>query len=406
MSKLKIAIIGGGASGYFAAITAAESNPAAQVTIYEQSKRTLQKVKVSGGGRCNVIHNCFDPNELATRYPRGSQELRAAFHRWQPQDTIEWFAHRGIKLKTESDGRMFPVSDDSQTIINCFQEAARGTGVQLRKECSVKLIKKNASFILHLSDGRQISADKVLIAAGSLKSSPLIRVLESLGHTVEALAPSLFAFNLSDKRSHGLSGLSVQNTRVSLVKDPNSAQTGPILITHRGLSGPVILRLSAWQARNLQKDKYHFEIQINWLGDSSENQVRQRFQNLRTGKNLVKTKVFDEIPRRLWERLAEYVGIASEQKWAQLSKAKENALINELIAGQFSVQGKTTNKEEFVTCGGVCLREVDFKSMESKLVPGLHFAGECLDIDGITGGFNFQGAWTTGRIAGLAIAEI
>ena len=204
MSKLKIAIIGGGASGYFAAITAAESNPAAQVTIYEQSKRTLQKVKVSGGGRCNVIHNCFDPNELATRYPRGSQELRAAFHRWQPQDTLEWFAHRGIKLKTESDGRMFPVSDDSQTIINCFQEAAYRAGVQLRKECSVKLIKKNASFILYLSDGRQISADKVLIAAGSLKSSPLIRVLESLGHTVEALAPSLFAFNLSDKLDIGL----------------------------------------------------------------------------------------------------------------------------------------------------------------------------------------------------------
>ena len=406
MSKLKIAIIGGGASGYFAAITAAESNPAAQVTIYEQSKRTLQKVKVSGGGRCNVIHNCFDPNELATRYPRGSQELRAAFHRWQTQDTLEWFAHRGIKLKTESDGRIFPVSDDSQTIINCFQEAAREAGVQLRKECSVKFIEKNTSFILHLSDGRQISTDKVLIAAGSLKSSPLIRVLESMGHTVEALAPSLFAFNLSDKRSHGLSGLSVQNARVSLVKDPNSAQTGPILITHRGLSGPAILRLSAWQARNLQKAKYHFEIQINWLGDSSENQVRQRFQNLRAGKNLVKTKVFDEIPRRLWERLAESAGITSEQKWAQLSKAKENALINELIAGQFSVQGKTTNKEEFVTCGGVCLREVDFKSMESKLVPGLHFAGECLDIDGITGGFNFQGAWTTGRIAGLAIAEI
>ena len=406
MSKLKIAIIGGGASGYFAAITAAESNPAAQVTIYEQSKRTLQKVKVSGGGRCNVIHNCFDPNELATRYPRGSQELRAAFHRWQTQDTLEWFAHRGIKLKTESDGRIFPVSDDSQTIINCFQEAAREAGVQLRKECSVKFIEKNTSFILHLSDGRQISTDKVLIAAGSLKSSPLIRVLESMGHTVEALAPSLFAFNLSDKRSHGLSGLSVQNARVSLVKDPNSAQTGPILITHCGLSGPAILRLSAWQARNLQKAKYHFEIQINWLGDSSENQVRQIFQNLRAGKNLVKTKVFDEIPRRLWERLAESAGITSEQKWAQLSKAKENALINELIAGQFSVQGKTTNKEEFVTCGGVCLREVDFKSMESKLVPGLHFAGECLDIDGITGGFNFQGAWTTGRIAGLAIAEI
>ena len=404
MSKLKIAIIGGGASGYFAAITAAESNPAAQVTIYERSKRTLQKVKVSGGGRCNVIHNCFDPNELASRYPRGSRELRAAFHRWQPQDTLEWFAHRGIELKSETDGRMFPVSDDSQTIIDCFQKAARKAGVQLRKEYNVKCIEKNTSFILHFADGAQVSADKVLIAAGSLKASPLTRALESLGHTVEALAPSLFAFNLSDKRSHGLSGVSVENARVTLAKEPHSAQTGPVLITHRGLSGPAILRLSAWEARNLQEAKYHFEIQINWLGYTSENQVRQRFQNLRAGKTQVKTKIFDKIPRRLWERLVESAGVASEQKWAQLSKAKENALINELIACRFSVQGKTTNKEEFVTCGGVRLSEVDFKTMESKLVSGLYFAGECLDIDGITGGFNFQGAWTTGRLAGLAIA--
>ena len=405
MPKINIAIIGGGASGYFAAITAAESNPSAQVTIYEQSKRTLQKVKVSGGGRCNVIHKCFDPNELATRYPRGSRELRAAFHRWQPQDTLEWFAQRGIKLKAEPDGRMFPLSDDSQTIIDCFQKAAREARVQLRKECKVKCIKKNTSFILQFSDGTQESADKVLIAAGSLKASPLTRSLESLGHTVEDLAPSLFAFNLSDKRSHGLSGLSVENARVTLVKDPNSAQTGPLLITHRGLSGPAILRLSAWEARNLQEAKYHFEIQINWLGNIKESQVRQRFQNLRAGKTQVKTKTFDQIPRRLWERLVESVGIASEQKWAQLSKAKENALIDELIAGRFSILGKTTNKEEFVTCGGVRLSEVNFKTMESKLVPGLHFAGECLDIDGITGGFNFQGAWTTGRLAGLAVAR-
>ena len=405
MPKLNIAIIGGGASGYFAAITAAESNPSAQVTIYEQSKRTLQKVKVSGGGRCNVIHKCFDPNELATRYPRGSRELRAAFHRWQPQDTMEWFARRGIELKAEPDGRMFPLSDDSQTIIDCFQKAARETGVQLRKECKVKCIKKNTSFILQFSNGTQESADKVLIAAGSLKASPLMRSLESLGHTVEDLAPSLFAFNLSDKRSHGLPGLSVENARVTLVKDPNSVQNGPLLITHRGLSGPAILRLSAWEARKLQEAKYHFEIQINWLGNIKESQVRQRFQNLRAGKTQVKTKIFDEIPRRLWERLVESAGIASEQKWAQLSKEKENALIDELIAGRFSVLGKTTNKEEFVTCGGVRLSEVNFKTMESKLVPGLHFAGECLDIDGITGGFNFQGAWTTGRLAGLAVAR-
>ena len=405
MPPIKIAIIGGGAAGYFAAITAAEANPSAQVTIYEQSKRTLQKVKISGGGRCNVTHNCFEPKELATRYPRGSKELRAAFHRWQPQDTIDWFAQRGVEIKAEPDGRMFPTTDDSQTIIDCFQKAARAAGVELRKECGAKSITHHSSFIIHLSDDTQVSADKVLIATGSLKASALTRSLEALGHTVEPLAPSLFAFNLSDKRTQGLSGLSVQHASVSLIDQKKSAQIGPILITHRGFSGPAILRLSAWQARALQDLKYHFAISINWLGDVSENQVRERFAQLRKGKTQVKTKIFEQIPRRLWERLVETVGIADVTKWAQLPKDKESALIQELINGRYSVQGKTTNKDEFVTCGGVSLKEIDFKTMQSKIVPGLHFAGECLDIDGITGGFNFQAAWTGGRIAGLAMAE-
>lgn len=422
-----IAIIGGGAAGYFAAITAAEANPAAKVTIYEQSKRTLTKVKISGGGRCNVTHQCFDPKELATRYPRGARELRGAFHRWQPQDTINWFAERGVEIKAEPDGRMFPTTDDSQTIIDCFHVAARSAGVQLRKEVGLKTLSQNPdrSFTLHLSDETQLRADKVLIATGSLKASALTRALESLGHTIAPLAPSLFAFNLADKRTHGLAGLSVQNATVSHVShvgarlvtpaspkpaSPRPAspkptpQTGPILITHRGLSGPAILRLSAWQARALQDEKYHFEIQINWLGDVSENQVREQFNRLRKGKTQVKTKVFEQIPRRLWERLVEAVGITDELKWAQLPRDKETALINQLIEGRYSVQGKTTNKDEFVTCGGVSLKEINFKTMESRLVPGLHFAGECLDIDGITGGFNFQAAWTGGRLAGLAMA--
>lgn len=456
-SDHRIAVIGGGAAGYFAAITAAEANHAAQVTIYEQSKCTLQKVKISGGGRCNVTHSCFDPKELATHYPRGARELRAAFHRWQPQDTFGWFADRGIELKTESDGRMFPTTDDSQTIIDCFHQAARAAGVQLRKECGVKNISLSQpieekpdhppSFIIHLSDETQVSADKVLIATGSLKASPLTRALEALGHSIEPLAPSLFAFNLADKRTHGLAGLSVQNATVSIVacslasasvvsslatapgttsttsrQHQKKPKTGPILITHRGLSGPAILRLSAWGARALQTANYDFEIQINWLGDVSENQVREQFARLRKGKTQVKTKVFDELPRRLWERMVEVTGISDEQKWAQLTKEKETALIQELTAARYQVQGKTTNKisvndslvkkgmkkqvpAEFVTAGGICRQEIDWRTMESRIIPGLHFAGECIDYDGITGGFNFQGAWTTGRIAGLAMIE-
>lgn len=412
-TALNLAIIGGGAAGYFAAITAAEANPAARITLYEQSKRTLQKVKISGGGRCNVTHSCFDPRDLATRYPRGTRELRAAFHRWQPQDTIDWFAERGVAIKTEPDGRMFPTTDDSQTIIDCFERAARDASVQVRKECGVKNLGPKAPFTLHLSDDTQVAADKVLIAAGSLKASPLTRTLEAQGHSIAPLAPSLFAFNLADKRTHDLAGLSVQNAKVSLVASPLAAashagkaatQTGPVLITHRGLSGPAILRLSAWQARALQAANYHFTIEINWLGDVSENQLREEFTRLRKGKTQVKTKVFEAVPRRLWERLVETAGIPDTMKWAQLPKDKESALVTELTAGRYAVQGKTTNKDEFVTAGGVSRKEINWRTMESTRIPNLYFAGECIDYDGITGGFNFQGAWTTGRIAGLAMA--
>ena len=412
-----IAIIGGGAGGFFAAITAAEANPAASVTIYERSQYTLSKVKISGGGRCNVTHSCFDPAKLATHYPRGSRELHGAFHRWQPQDTIHWFAERGVTLKTESDGRMFPDSDDSQTIIDCFHTAADNAGVKLLKGVGLKNLTHHSShFTLHLSSGAEIQADAVCIATGSLKASPLTRALEGLGHTIEPLAPSLFAFNVADSRTHGLSGLSVQAASVSLMasalatassrQSKPAPQTGPILITHRGFSGPAILRLSAWEARSLQDLNYHFDIMINWLGDQTENQVREQFAKLRThkGRTLVRTKAFEAIPRRLWERIVDAAGISEDTPWSQLSKTVETKLIHELIAGRFSVQGKTTNKDEFVTCGGVRLKEIDFKTMQSRKVSGLYFAGECLDIDGITGGFNFQAAWTGGRIAGIAMA--
>ncbi|MGB0409391.1 MAG: NAD(P)/FAD-dependent oxidoreductase, partial [Opitutales bacterium] len=404
---MKIAIIGGGAAGFFAALSAAESRPDASITIYESSRRTLTKVKISGGGRCNVTHSCFEPKYLTRHYPRGHRELLGAFHRWQPSDTVQWFADHGVALKTEPDGRMFPMTDASQTIINCFEQQAARSGIQIKKNLGLDglAVDHDGRFSLELSDGSFTHADSVCIAAGSLKNSRLEHVLKKLGHSLEPLAPSLFAFNLADRRTHALSGISVQNA-VARTNRKGSSQKGPILITHRGLSGPAILRLSAWEARDLQRANYHFDLWINWLGDASENQLRERLNQLRaaSGKATIHSKSYLGLPKRLWERIVACCGIGEQTTWSQLNKAQENALIQELVCAKFSVQGKTTNKDEFVTCGGVKLNEVNFKTMESRIVPGLHFAGECLDIDGITGGFNFQAAWTTGRIAGEAMA--
>jgi predicted Rossmann fold flavoprotein len=382
----------------------AESNPDARVTIYEKGKTCLAKVKISGGGRCNVTHNCFDPRMLAQRYPRGSRELRGAFHRWQPEDTIQWFADKGVQLKTEEDGRMFPVTDDSRTIIDCFLNSARRAGVRIRYGSNVQaVVKVKGGFEVDTDQGRDL-VDAVCIACGSLKASPITRAIEAFGHTIEPLAPSLFAFNSSDSRIHDLTGVSVQEVSVQVLPK-GSSQSGPILITHRGFSGPAILKLSAWEARQLQERGYAFEISINWLGDVKEHSLKELFSRRRKegGKACVKNRPVEPLPRRLWERLVEIVGIGPEVRWAQLPKDKESALVEELIRGSYTVRGKTTNKDEFVTCGGVRLKEVDFRTMESRLVPGLFFAGECLDIDGITGGFNFQAAWTTGRIAAESI---
>ncbi len=407
MSSPQIAIIGGGAAGFFSAITAAEADPSAKVTIYEKGKDFLTKVRISGGGRCNVTHSCFDAGALAKNYPRGSRELRGAFHRWQPENTVEWFSARGVELKTEADGRMFPVTDSSQTIIDCFLKSARDAGVALQTKTGVEELSKhpNQGFALTLSNGETIHADKVCITSGSLKASPLTRAIDALGHVIEPLAPSLFAFNVTDPRLEGLSGLSVREATVKTIpKSPS--QTGPLLITHRGLSGPAVLRLSAWEARQFQERDYHLEISVNWMGNVSETELRRRFADLRSdsGKALVKNRSPEEIPRRLWERMLETTSVSATTQWSQLPKDKENSLLGEITDSRFQVLGKTTNKDEFVTCGGVRLREIDFRTMESKSVPGLHFAGECLDIDGITGGFNFQAAWTTARIAGLAMA--
>ena len=404
----KIAILGGGAAGFFAALAAAKNNPSAQVDLYERGSRFLTKVKISGGGRCNLTHNCFDPDSLSSHYPRGARELRAAFYRWQPQDTLDWFAARGVKTKVEADGRMFPISDDSQTIIDCFLNEANKYKIRLHKQTGLQDLKieEDNTFQLELSDSSVVRADSLCLACGSLKASPLLEVLQVLGHEITPLAPSLFAFNVSDKRLSGLAGLAVKNAQVQVLPNPNT-HSGPLLITHRGLSGPAILRSSAWEALTLQESKYHFDIRINWLGDLKETQLREQFIVFRKNspKKSIKNTTLKALPKRLWERLVQNTGIDESTTWAQLSKKLENSLVIACLDGNYSVQGKTRNKEEFVTCGGVDLRQIDFRRMESKIIPNLHFAGECMNLDGITGGFNFQAAWTTGYIAGEAMAK-
>ena len=404
----KVAIIGGGAAGFFSALTLSELDPNAEIHLFEKRNQWLSKVKISGGGRCNVTHHCFDPKTLSEKYPRGSKELRAAFHTWQPQDTIDWFARRKVPLKAEADGRMFPTTDDSQTIINCFLEEARKSNIKLKKGHSIDGLRHNSdgSFLLKINGVDEVSFTAVCLALGSLKSTPLEHSLRKLGHSIESLAPSLFAFNVNDTRTYGLSGLSVPNAEV-WVDSAKESQKGPLLITHRGMSGPAILKLSAWEARKLQEKNYHFDFSINWLAHISETSIREAFEKHRieNGKKTLKNTVLFDLSRRLWESFLAYANISPETTWSQLSKKRSEALIKELTQGVYQAQGKTTNKDEFVTCGGVKRREINFKKMESKLVPNLYFAGECIDLDGITGGFNFQAAWTTGRIAGMAMSE-
>lgn len=404
---MKCAIIGGGAAGFFSAVTLAQKNPDADISIYDSSKQFLRKVKISGGGRCNVTHSCFEPKELALHYPRGEKELKGAFYTWQPMDTVDWFEDRGVQIKTEDDGRMFPVSDNSQSIIDCLHRQVVKNGVVLCEGVGVKsLLHEEEQFTLGFSNGRSERFDRVCVATGSMKSSSLTTSLEKLGHTIEPLAPSLFAFDITDERLKELAGISLENVSVR-VKSNGKSQTGPILITHRGLSGPAILKLSAWEARQLNESEYQFEIELNWLGGRTESDIQTFFARMRNqkGQQFVKSKLFDELPRRLWEKILSYVKIEGTLQWAQLPKKLEAQLIKELITATFQVRGKTMNKEEFVTCGGIRLKEVNFKKMESRVIPHLYFAGECLDYDGITGGFNFQGAWTTSYIAGTAMAE-
>lgn len=414
---LDVVVIGGGAAGFFGAIACAEANPRARVTILEAGSHTLAKVKISGGGRCNVTHHCFDPGQLVQNYPRGGRALRGAFSRFQPQDTVRWFRHRGVKLKTEADGRMFPVTDDSFTIIDCLTKAANKAGVIVKTNSSVSKVckinpekqsKNSKTFQLELRNGNKMQCDRLLIATGS---NPLgYRWAKALGHQIETPVPSLFTFKINDPRLQNLAGVSSDFAKVTLLNSgkKNLSQTGAILITHWGLSAPAILKLSAWGARVLADHKYKMTLQVNWLPNYNQESLRSYLIGLKT--EIPKKKIINycplDLPKRLWQHLVEFVDISPERIWTELTKQELNRLVLELLQGQFQINGKGVFKDEFVTCGGVRLKEVNFKTMASKICPDLYFAGEVLDIDGVTGGFNFQSAWTTGWLAGKGLAQV
>ncbi|WP_404424383.1 NAD(P)/FAD-dependent oxidoreductase [Nibricoccus sp. IMCC34717] len=405
MSFSHALVIGGGAAGFFGAITCAEAHPGRSVRLLEGGPQVLTKVRISGGGRCNVTHACWEPRELVKRYPRGSRELLGAFSRWQPRDTVDWFTARGVPLHTEEDGRMFPNSNVSATVVDCLERSARAAGVQVQLQASVKRIEVHPAsprFSVHLSDGATLTCDRLLVATGGSKAAhPL---LAALGHTIEPPVPSLFTFNITDPRLADIAGVSVPLVTTQVVGTKLREQ-GPVLVTHWGLSGPGILKLSAWGARELAEVQYRFTLRVNWLGTLNADQARERLAAERTthAKRQVATSNPFGLPGRLWEKLLTHAGLAHDAQWAGVGNAALGKLLTALCASDFAVDGKSTNKEEFVTCGGVRLGEVDFRTMESRLIPGLHLAGEVLDIDGITGGFNFQAAWTTGHIAGRSM---
>jgi predicted Rossmann fold flavoprotein len=402
----RVVVVGGGAAGFFGAIACAEAAPATHITILEKGPDFLQKVRISGGGRCNVTHACFDPRELTKRYPRGERELIGPYHRFQADDTVRWFEARGVKLKVESDGRMFPTTDRSQTIIDCLVTTARKAKIDLQTNCAVASIERTDSgFNVITSKNETISCDKILLATGGCRTPALGALATSLGHTLEPPVPSLFTFHIDLPWVKSLAGLSVPEAEAS-VADTNLRERGPILFTHWGLSGPCILRLSAWGARELEARSYKFPLRINWLG-KPEVQVRSALEALARANpaKLMANTPLAPLPSRLWTELLNHATIRPDTRWSSLSRAAHQSLLKTLTSTELPVSGKSLNKDEFVTCGGVRLAEVNFKTMESKICPGLYFAGELLDIDGITGGFNFQAAWTTGWIAGHAMAE-
>jgi predicted Rossmann fold flavoprotein len=403
----EIVIVGGGAAGFFAAIAAARANADCKVSLFERSSQFLSKVRISGGGRCNVTHALFDPRMFTTRYPRGERELISPFHRFSADDTVAWFEARGVRLKREEDGRMFPVTDSSQTIIDCLIGEAKDAGVRLftRKGIESARVRTQGGFELKFNDGESMACDQLLFATGGCRSIGGVALARSLGHTVEPPVPSLFSFHVPAPWLRSLPGISVSDVELSVEK---LREPGPLLITHNGISGPAVLRLSAWGARVLHEKNYRFSLRVNWIPAMNETELRTEFQSRRQTEptRRVNNSPIGALPARLWENLVSNAGIFPETIWTTLTRAGINELVRQLRATELEVDGKSLNKDEFVTCGGVRLREINFKTMESRVTPNLYFAGELLDIDGITGGFNFQAAWTTGWIAGHAMAGV
>ena len=394
-------IVGGGAAGFFTAINIVERNPKAKVAILERGAEVLGKVRISGGGRCNVTHACFEPNELVKFYPRGEKELRGPFHQFCSGDTIEWFERHGVALKIEEDGRMFPVSNSSQTIIDCFLKATQQLGIKVLTGQSVQSIFKKDNYWKIDTQNQNYQAENLILATGS--NTKIWDMLQTLGHAIIPPVPSLFTFNSKDPRIKELPGVSAKVT--VRVKDTKLEATGPLLITHWGMSGPAILKLSAWGARILHDKNYQFTLLVNWLNTIDTEQAISQLKTLKQeqAKKTVAKKSPFELTNRLWESLVLAAGINAETKWADLSKTQLQHLAQQLTNGVFQINGKSTFKEEFVTAGGIDLKEINFKTMESKIHPNLYFAGEIVNIDAITGGFNFQNAWTSGFIVANAV---
>ncbi|WP_439506958.1 NAD(P)/FAD-dependent oxidoreductase [Sediminibacterium sp.] len=403
----KLIVIGGGAAGFFCAVNAARKNPNLEVTIFEKSNKLLSKVKISGGGRCNTTHELFEIPSLIKKYPRGEQFLKKAFYQFNTLDTIEWFAERSVELHAEADGRMFPITNNSATIIECLLKEADRYKVKIHLQTEVKkIIKNNSVFEIQTNHSALIKADYICIACGGLPKMDMFNWIKQLGHAIQSPVPSLFTFNMPKHPITTLMGLSVSNAVIK-ISGTKLKEQGALLITHWGLSGPVVLKLSAWGARQLADRGYQFSIQVNWLGETTDALLRAdwSFYREQFSANKMGSKYPFALPSRLWLFLLEEAAISPDTRWGELKGTNQNKLIQLLTSQVFEINGKTTFKEEFVTCGGVELSTIHPQTMESKLVPGLYFAGEVMDIDGITGGFNFQHAWTSGYNAAKAIAE-
>lgn len=402
-----LVVVGGGAAGFFCAVNAARLNRNLRVILLEKTTKLLAKVKVSGGGRCNVTHNCPSVSELSRKYPRGQTFVRKAFAHFSVADTIRWFQQRGVELKTEPDGRMFPVSNSSQTIIDCLLREAELYGVEIRTQCEVReIVPTNGKFEIVSSQNAKLTADFVCVAGGGYPKKENFGWLGNLGHSIEEPVPSLFTFNMPQNPVTALMGVAVARATAK-VASSKLAETAPLLITHWGMSGPAVLRLSAWGARMLHEKRYEFSTLIHWVADASEESVRAEFQKVRFAsptQKLSNANLF-RLPQRLWDFLLHKAGIHADQRWADLPAKEQNRLVKILTNDEYAVKGKTTFKDEFVTCGGVKLAGIEAETMQSRLVPGLFFAGEIMDVDGITGGFNFQHAWASGWLAARAVAN-